>query len=202
MNHHRRPIRGDRNERGAGLVEFALVALLLFVLSGGAYDYGQAWRSGLAINEAARTGARVGSAMGSDRAADFYALSGLKAALQASGRLDDVERIVVFRADAANGRVPDACKTQNSGANCQIIQGAAFRTSWESTTPAANATTTAGCLNVASSKAWCPTARKDDQVVAEYYGIWIRYRHHFLFPVVGSSTTIERVAVMRIEPRE
>lgn len=195
----RRSCASCSGERGAGIVEFAFVALLLFSLSAGAYDYGQAWRTGLTVNEAVRTGARVGSAGGVDRAADFNALSGLKASLASSGELDGVVRVVVFRSDTADGRVPTACRTGSSSA-CQVITGAQFKTAWEAGS-VNSATQTNGCLNVASAQNWCPTGRNNNQAVAQFYGVWVQFRHDFLFPVMGSGTDIERTAVMRLEPK-
>ena len=187
------------NERGAGIVEFALVALLLFTLAAGGYDYGQAWRTGLTVNEAARTGARVGSAGGNDRAADFNALSGLKASLDSSGKLPDVVRVVVFRSDRDDGKMPTACKTGTSSL-CQVIPGNAFRSNWQEQ-PLNSATQTNGCLQVATSRNWCPTSRDNKQRTAQFYGVWVQLRHDFMFPVMGSGTNVERTAVMRLEPK-
>lgn len=193
----------SEGERGTGIVEFAIVALLLFTLSAGAFDYGQGWKSGLAVNEAARAGARVGSAGGPDRAADFNALSGVKAALQSSGLLEGVERVVVFNAASGTGKVPIDCKTNESPApsrQCQVILGTHFRSDWQSGSYTA-ATTTSGCLQIAVAKNWCPTARGNAQATAQFYGIWIETNHQFMFPVLGSDITIERTAVMRLEPK-
>lgn len=191
--------RSGSDERGAGIVEFAMVALLLFTLAAGAFDYGQAWRTGLTVNEAVRTGARVGSAGGPEIESDFYALSGLKASLDSNGKLDDVVRVVVFRADSVDGRVPEDCKT-GAGTKCQTITGEDFDTTWE-TEDAALATDGNGCLIIATNKDWCPTSRENSQEVAEYYGVWVKLRHDFMFPVMGSGTDVERTAVMRLEPK-
>jgi len=185
-------------ERGAGLVELSLVALLLFTLLAGTFDYGFGWRSGLAANEGVRTGARVGSSAGRERGADYVALSGMKAALSASGLLDGVQRVVVFRASSEDGSVPAGCKT-GSGPNCQVIDGNQFRTNWEALT-VESATTDSGCLHIASHQAWCPTTRNTAQATAEFYGVWVQVRHDYLFPIIGDDVLIERSAVMRIEP--
>lgn len=187
------------DERGGVLVEMALVSVFLLTLFAGTYDFGQAWRSGLAANEAARTGARVGSAQGPVREADYYALSGLKAALTSSGKIDAVTRVVVFKSTSSDGSVPATCKTSSTTA-CQVITGTAFRTAWEKQ-PVTTATTTSGCLAVASSQNWCPTTRVNAQATSEYYGVWVQLRQRFEFIVFGNGTNIERTAVMRIEPR-
>lgn len=181
------------------MVELAIVSLFLISIFAGTYDYGQAWRTGLSANEAARTGARVGSARGPERDADYFALSGVKAALESSGKLDDVERVVVFRSTTANGRVPNACKT-GSNSNCQVITGANFRSTWN-LSPMTTVTGTTGCLSIASSSGWCPTTRINDQETAEYYGIWVKLRHDYEFPLLGSGTDVSRTAVMRLEPK-
>jgi Flp pilus assembly protein TadG len=181
------------------IIELAMVAMVLLVMSSGAFDYGRAWQSGLALNEAARAGARTASAQGNVRGADFYALSSMKAALTANGRIGGVERIVIYQATATNGRVPDACKTGTS-TSCQVITGASFRTSWE-TLSVTDATGTTGCLNIASSTGWCPTTRDAAQATAQYYGVWIRYSQDNLFRLTGNTSTLEKWAVMRLEPK-
>lgn len=194
----RSPARRGR-EGGAVIVELAIVSVFLMTLFAGTYDYGQAWRTGLGANEAARTGARVGSARGPLRDADFFALSGVKSALESAGKLDDVERIVVYRSTTADGKMPNACKT-GSGTNCQVIPGAAFRSSWQ-TQPYTTATDSQGCLNIATSKSWCPTTRDNVQTSAQYYGVWVKLRHDYEFPILGTGTDVSRSAVMRLEPK-
>ncbi|MBX3314790.1 MAG: pilus assembly protein [Actinobacteria bacterium] len=193
-----RPTGRTLRERGAGLVEFAFVALLLFTLVGGTFDYGMAWRSGIGATEGVRTAARIGSNGGKDRATDFNALSGMKSALTASGLVDGVERVVIFRTDNIDGEIPTACKTTATSA-CQVITGTAFRTNWESLAMT-SATQTNGCLNVATYRNWCPTTRNNTQATSEYFGVWVRIRHDYLFPIIGDGVTIERTAVMRLEP--
>lgn len=186
------------------LVEFALVGMLLFALLAGAFDYGMAWRAGLAIHEGARTGARVGSALGdtvdSDTGhalADYYALTGARSALQSSGKLDNVQRVVIFQATSPEGTVPEECKTQmNPSRPCNIIDGHTFRTLSQSQFRSD------GCLSsTAYARRWCPRGRTSVQLGADYFGIWIQYREDHHFPIVGSHRMIERQAVMRIEPQ-
>ena len=188
-----------RSESGATIVELAFVSVLLITIIAGAFDYGSAWRSSLAITEGTRTGARVGSAQGPLRGADFYALSGVKAALASSGELAGVQRVVIFKSTSATGQVPEICKT-SSNSSCQAITGTNLRTNWETLSVNA-ATSTTGCLNIAVSPGWCPTSRENRQELAEYYGIWIKSRYNYQFPLLGSGVDIERTATMRLEPK-
>lgn len=196
----RRELTRRHDEGGAVLIEFALVAMFLVVLMMGAYDYGQGWRAGLAVNEATRTGARVGSAMGRDRLADYYILSGAKAALDSSGRLGSVERVVIFRATSANGRVPDACKsatTIGTGTHCNVMTGDEFRGAFTES----NFHATTGCfIGPATRQRWCPNARSQVQASADYVGIWITYTHDHHFGFLSESSTVARQTVMRLEP--
>lgn len=211
-----RPDRRRRGERGTAMIELAFTALLIFSLSAGAVDYGLGWRSGLAVTEASRAGARVGSSLGpqdttstditkNGRIADFYAVSSAKAALRASGKLDDVERLVLYQSMSSDGQPSSACRNGTGDGTCSIISGAALRTSWDAAsdeTSVKNQTTSTGCLVIANPQAFCPTLRKNTpQGSAEYLGVYVRIRHHYIFPILGSGTDVARLTVMRIEPK-
>ena len=201
IGHHHRAVTSPREgrharQRGAALVEFAIVAMFLVTISAGAFDYGMAWRVGLATNESARTGARVGSALGTNYLADWYALSGARAALQNSGRLKDVQRVVIYRSDTVTGEVPAACTTATTTTEkCNILTGNQFRALQQS-----NVNTTTGCITTATVANWCPSSRNNVQLTAEYYGVWIQNYYRNQFRMISSGTTINRDAVMRLEP--
>lgn len=193
--------RGEDRERGAVLIELAIVSMVLTVLLAGAFDYGMGWRTGLAVNEAARTGARVGSGMGPAKEADFRLLSGLRSALSSSGQLDGLQRVVIYSASRSDGAVPSGCKSGIGTSNdkCNIISGDALRGM-----PTAVGTTleSHGCLKTATTKRWCPTGRINVQLEAQYIGVWVQTDYDYQFGLLGSSLTIERETVMRLEPKE
>ena len=190
------PQRGD--ERGATLVELAFVCLFIITILAGTYDLGQGWRGGLATNEATRTAARTSSAMGTKWYADWYGLSGAKAALANSGMLDYVERVVIFKATAANGSVPTLCTTATSTTEkCNIITGAQFRAMTQSSFHSVT-----GCMTTAMVKNWCPSSRNNIQLTADYYGVWINVRIPKMFKFLGEYTSVTRETVMRLEPTE
>lgn len=183
------------------LIEFALVAMILLALLAGAFDYGRAWRVGLATNEAARTGARVGSGQGDRHNADFSLLSGMKSALDSSGQLDNVTRVVLFKSQSDDGRVPSSCVTGNGGTNlCNILTGAQFRAL--PATVGGSTLTATGCINNSTTKRYCPTTRNNLQVGADYLGVWVQVRYDFMFPVLRESQLVERTVVMRLEPKD
>lgn len=199
----RRLARRARGERGAALVELAFVAMFLSLLAAGAYDYGMGYRAGLGVIEGARTGARVGSSIGNDVQADFQILSSSKSALQSSGLLPYVDKVVVYRSLTATGEAPAVCRSYSSGtvsSECNIIMGDDLR-ALPSTWSASMATAT-GCLTVDKTQKWCPTTRRDVQAYADYVGVWIQIKYPYQFRMLGSTITLGRDAVMRIEPSD
>lgn len=76
-------LRRWRSERGAELIEFAIVAPLLMFLMAGIFDFGMMFRSYEVVTNAAREGARVGVLDGyadvdvQDRVDQYLAASGL-----------------------------------------------------------------------------------------------------------------------------
>lgn len=185
-------------ERGAALVELAMVALFLLTISGAAFDFGMTWRVTLIDNEAARAGARTGSTMADDPLADWYALSNARAALSSGKQLANVQRVVIYRSDTANGAVPSGCTSGTTTSSlCNVLTGAQF-----SALAQTDFNTTTGCINAGKATVtnWCPNVRDNVQLTANYFGIWIDIKYTNLFKLRGASIDITRTAVMRLEP--
>ncbi len=182
-------------ERGAAIVELAIVAMLLVALIAGTYDFGMAWKTTLGVTEGSRAAARVGSAVGPDINADKSIVTGLQSTLASSGLLDDVERVVIFKATNLDGAVPALCKT-STASGCNVFTGAEFRLVKQATLVDAN-----GCLAV-GSKGYCPKARDNVQLNAHYIGIWVKVRYDYEFGFNGTGIDIERATIMRLEPKD
>jgi Flp pilus assembly protein TadG len=213
---HRRPLLfghvGRRDQRGIALIEFAFVSLIMLTIVAGAVDYGRGWQSGLATIEAARTGARVGSGQANRANADYNALTGIRASLMASGKMNDVELVVIYRADNVNGVPPASCTPANpvssasgtcnvfTGTQLQNMTAANFNITWAAD-PADPPTGGSGCATSNRVHAgWCPTSRTNVQASADYMGVYIRYRQRNLFKILGNDRVLSRTAVMRLEP--
>jgi Flp pilus assembly pilin Flp len=102
-------------ERGAALVEFTFIAVLLFTLLFGIVEFGLAFRDRLTVANATQTAARVGSALGDDDRADFEVLKSLEQSLQTlpNSGLDVVRYVDIFEADASGDP-----KTSCPGSEC------------------------------------------------------------------------------------
>lgn len=183
----------EQNERGAALVEMAMVLPFLFLMVFGMIETGMAWRNSITVTSATRQGARVASHLGPELQSDREGLYALEAVL--GDLMDDVELVVFFRADGS-GDVPTACLggSQSTGSvRCNtydvgMIAQLSDDTKW-------------GCTGTAFDRTWCPDTRDNDPADADHLGVFIRYDHGYftgIFP--GDGITIERHTVMRIEP--
>jgi Flp pilus assembly protein TadG len=186
-----------RRERGAALVEFSLILMFLLLLGFGIYEFGFAWRSSAGTTSAARSAARTASSLGVDRQADYQALSSLKADLQSSGLMGDVQLVVIYKVITANGAVPTACTTNTATAAVCNIYTAADLAGLDSSDFDAST----GCLISGTVKNYCPSTRNPIMASADYLGVWVKVRHGYHTKLFGSGIDIKRSAVMRIEPR-
>ena len=88
-----------RGERGSALVEFALISSILFVMLFGIIEFGLAFRDKLTVANATQGAARVGSAMGTDPAADWLLLESARQSLGGASDGSIVRYVAVFLAD-------------------------------------------------------------------------------------------------------
>lgn len=186
------------SEKGAVMVEFAVVALMLVALVAGTFDFGMAWRTGLEVNEGARSGARVGSGQGTNTTADFSVVTSVQATLDSSGLLPNVERLIIYHSDTPDGAVPPACMEPVPGGPCTVLDGAQVRAF--PTTEIGTINVETGCIIDSLHSSWCPASRNSVQLSADYLGVSIKVRHAYTFKLLGDSTAVERSAVMRLEP--
>lgn len=194
---HRRRRAGDR---GAALVEMILFTPLLVMIAIGILEYGLAWRDSITVAGASRAGARVGSNAGNDRLADYNTLLAVQAAI-ASIPSARVNRVVIYKANSANGDPTDArCTAGTAVANvCNVYTGSQL-----ASMTAANFSGTSGstCSSSSWDAPWCPLGRQSQQSIgADYLGIWVSISHPYvtrIFP--GNGLTITDKAVMRLEP--
>ncbi|MGI9598795.1 MAG: TadE/TadG family type IV pilus assembly protein [Acidimicrobiales bacterium] len=179
----RRSGRGD--ERGAAMVEFAIIATVFLMLAFGTFEMGTAWSDSQLVTQAARTGARTATQLGQNAAADSFSVESIEAAL---GDLDDdVTRIVIFDAGAADGAMPPArvaASPPGIVGSCSIYDKNDF-----------------GTYGAWVDGAWLPSARDDSFSGADYVGVSIDVARPYVTGFFSGSTfNITDTTVMRIEP--
>ena len=102
-------LRRNDGERGATMVEFALVFVLLLAMALGTFEYGMALRDWVSVTIATREGARVAASAANYEAADCVILEATSGALQ-SFRSGEISRVHIYRSDG-NGSYPDGNST-------------------------------------------------------------------------------------------
>lgn len=186
---HRRALRSEdldqprsrrrrARDRGAALLEFALIAPLFFFVVFGGIEIGLLFRSHLAVEDASRTAARVASVERDNATADQAILERIE---QLTRNLNgEVTKVVIFNAETLASEIPDDCLTASRADICNYYE----------TTDGDVAALAAGTLE---------TALTDDQRRQfQNLGIYIEYEYQF---VTGffDSTTLNSTSVEVVE---
>lgn len=173
------------SERGAALVEFAIIATFFFTLAFGTLEMGTAWSDSQLVTQAARTGARSSTQLGISPAADSFSVESIEAAL---GDLrNDVTRIVIYDASAADGSMPPACVNATPPGipgQCSVYDQTYF-----------------GTYGAWANGSWAPASRDNTADTADYVGVTVEVARPYTTGFfTGSTFDIADTTVMRIEP--
>ena len=192
----RRRLQSRCGERGAAMVEMAIILPFMVSLVMGTVEFGQGWQANLRVQSATRSAGRTGSSLAKDRQADYFMLQTLEAGLT-KFTAAEVRRIVIYKVTTANGEPTPGCKAGTPALNvCNVYTGAQMNT----LTPASFTGTTCPVGSVDYS--WCPDRRDNSQAAADQLGVWVEvfytYRTGFFH---GSGITMTHYVVMRIEPK-
>jgi hypothetical protein len=197
--------RGRRDpERGAALVETAIVAPLFFLMIFGVMETGWAFFNRGTADNMSVVGARTGSSQADEALADYRILQAVKGG--ASGlATSQVRLVVVYRATSPTDRVPSACKTA-SVTNTSTTRGC-------NRYVGANLTLASdqfGCFGPPGptqklDRFWCPTARKSalsgSNGPPDYIGVYVETAGKTLVGIISNAFTFSADTVIRIEPR-
>jgi len=196
-SYRRRPER----ERGAVIVELAMVVPILMTLVLGMYEIGMAWGASQTVVQASRSGARTVSQLGTYGAADQQAVLAVLATFE--NDVPDIQRIIIF--DSSGGPdLPAACDVSSTptGQNCNVYVAADFAAADDPLHFDENGNAS-GC-GTGASRNWCPDGdRNDSQLSATEVGVFVEFEAERASGLFGSTPfTISRNTVMRIEPRD
>lgn len=184
-----RPKQGDRDrfgdERGAAMVELAIMATVLLTLVFGVFETGMAWSDSQLVTQATRVGARSVSQLGINAQADSFAVESIEAAL---GDLStEVTRIVIYDASAADGAMPPACVAAlppGIAGQCSVYDGTHF-----------------GTYGAWADGAWAPADRDNDLTTGDYLGVAVEVDRPLIAGFLSqTSFAIHDTTVMKIEP--
>lgn len=188
---------GAGEDRGAVIVEAAVIAPVFFLLLFAILEFGIAMRSYLALSNAVRDGAREASVEANDSDADFNAVNLIDSAgaIIADSRID---RIVIYHATGPGAEPTAGCRagtpSATPGQECNIYDSSDF----------GRAESDFGCDPMVPSpdRFWCPTDRESAQSAPpDWVGVWMQVDHPWVTGLFGSGLTMTDHQVMRIEAR-
>ena len=185
-----------RRERGATLLEFALVVPLLLLLAFGTGEMGLAWVANNRAEGTTSTAARIGASSGAIAEADLGILQSIRSSLPQE-QLANLDRVVVFKSTTTSGTVPSGCikpvaDSSQVGVNgvCNTYAGATVR----GTIPTDSAL-------FAADDFWAPTSRNDNlSDPPDYIGVWIRTTYNSKTGTFFDDMTITKLSIYRIQP--
>ncbi len=170
-----------KGERGAALVEFALVAPLFFAVVFGGIEIGLMFRSYLSLEDVTRASARVASVQRNADDADTAILNTIAA--RTNGLQGDVTKIIIFNAATLDDGLPAACIS----GDVAVSQSSPVACNAYDIADGDVAAAAAGAVE----NGW-PAAERDP---FENIGIYIEYEYQFatgFFDTLTlSSTTVE-----------
>lgn len=183
-----------RGDRGATMIEFALVVPLLLLLAFGTAEMGLAWVTNNRVEGSTSTAARIAASSGSLAEADRSVLQSLKSSLPQE-QLNRLDRVVIFKPSGPNGGVPSGCikavgSTSQVGVNgsCNTYAGATLRAAIPTDLGAAD-------------DFWLPTSRRDRlSQPPDYIGVWVRTTHGSKTGTFFDDMTITKTSIYRIQP--
>ena len=196
-----------RLERGATLVETAIVGLLVFTLILGVFEFGLLFRDNLTATDAVADAVRIGAIVGPDVSAsggtaDFEIVRAIREGLAS---VDDstIEAIVIFKAagtgDEPESQMPERCRQGISVKDaCNAYDPVGALRAVEFANHDYFTCDTAG--EVACN--WDPEGREDGPKPedVESIGVYVRIEKDGYTGLFADSWTISRASVMRLEP--
>ena len=211
MTVHRRP-HGPRTrrraERGTNFVEMALVVPLLLTLMLGVFELGMMLRSNIAIANATRSAARVGSSAGNSATADFQILSSFGAAV-ASLQNATINYVVVYKVTGSSAAVPAGCITaaaktaHGSAADSCNTYSAADLAAIAANPTSAKSSYGGSCAGGGKDTKWCPTTRTINQAATngpDYLGVAVSITLPTNTKLLGATKTYTDQFTMRLDP--
>lgn len=196
--------RRARGERGAALVEAALITPVFAVLLFGIIEYGLTFRDYLTVANASRDGARAASAYGDDTYADYNVLQVIEQSTKGF-RPNEIQRVIIFDAGGVGGSVLNASHPAHACLNGPVVNRCNVYTAADLARPRSDF----GCGPSEPDHYWCPSALNGQDgrevrasVGPDYVGVYVQTRHNFITGMFGSGMDLDDELVMRIEPQE
>lgn len=192
-------VRAKLLDRGAVLVEFALVAPVLVLLMLGVFEFGNAWRQVGAAERLVQQAGRTVSSQANSRFADYETLRAIDTATT-NLRGFEVTRVVIYRAVTANGQVPSSCLSSSHSGLCNRYVGAILSSASMGAFPGGSSTNPT-CAGGSADAAWCPVNRDRTSTTPDRVGVHVTFKYTPITGLLpGPNVEIKRHAVYQLEP--
>ncbi len=187
-----------RSERGAALLEAAIVTPVFLLVVFSIFEMGLLFRDSLTTDNASREGARAASTRGDRDDADYYVLRTIQHGLEAMG-LERLQYVVVFKATGPDSTVPGACRTASQADLCNRYTAADFFAELDTAAGVDTGNFRCGTLD----SAWCPTTRETSlSAGTDFIGIHVETRHDYVTGFFTDGNDLGETTILRLEPDE
>jgi hypothetical protein len=195
-----------RRDRGATLVETAVVLPLVILLAFGVIEFGLAWRDVNTMERSLQTAGRTGSGLGRSRYADYETLRSLSASLAGMSGAE-VSRVIIYDVPpGSDGEVPQDCldvvpspsATRGVSGLCNVYSaeqanqanpGAGFRDDGS------------GSCAGSWDANFCPITRDDSPPNTSTIGVFVEISYRPVTNLIpGPTFAIDERAVFAVEP--
>jgi len=180
----RRATKRCAGERGASLVEFAILLPLVMLVTFGVIEFSAAYQSSSIATAAARTAARTASA---EALLSTYATDAATAAATAlhTAPSDEPQEMWIYRANSQG--LPESGGFSSCTTHCISYP-------WNKNTKSFDTTLPGGSGWPSSQQNACNQSSWDS------VGVYIRLNHKYMTRLFGSTITLTDHAVFRLEP--
>lgn len=195
------------HERGAALVEAAFITPIFFALIFGIFEIGLLFRNSLTTSNSTQQGVRAASVGGDRPEADYLVLRSVEHGLLAMG-LEELDYVVVFKADGPGDTVPSACLIASqtydaaspSQPACNRYTAADFFAEIDDPVTGAD-TGNFRCGASSLDRYWCPSDRETSlSTGTDYIGVHVQTRHGFITGLYGDGMDLSSTKITRLEP--
>jgi hypothetical protein len=170
------------NEKGAVMVEFAIILPLLVTITFGIIEFSSAYHDAAVASDAVRSGGRVGSALASQT---NYASQVVSAANSAVETLpaNAPQELWIYKANA-NGYPGSANNFSSCATNC-------IRYTWNSSTKT---------FGNPQGGGWPASTHQICRQPYDEMGVYVKLNHEFVTKLFGANITLTDHSVFRFEP--
>jgi hypothetical protein len=185
---------GNKDDRGATLVEAALVYALLFLALFAVVEFGLAFKDWLSVSHAAREGARAGATYGDDPTADIQILRDVERTLAPAGIAENIN-VRVFDA-ASPGTGEDYTYTPGSDCSDNTPVGLPALVGCCDWTPCPEP-----FRDSYSVPGWDPSSRDVEAPDLDRIAVEVAFTHQWLTNYFVPSSDFTTVTDFQIEPQ-